>query len=153
MQKKRLVALGVIAIAVATTAVLLLTSGKAKRATPASSYAFDSLYQTREAESRLGERVLQEEKDGERLRGSGEVRLQRTHCVVDPPPPAAQRMLCSLTTLTKEVRREITLTRYYRRKATISIDPASGALRFKITSPRPAARSLRLEDPLEKGAA
>jgi hypothetical protein len=125
------------AVAGAASAVLLLIPGNGKRATPASSYAFDSLYQTREAESGLGQRVLQEEKTAGRLKGSGEVRLRRTHCVVDPPPPAAQRMLCSLTTLTKEVRREITLTRYYQRKATISIDPASGALSFKINPPRP----------------
>jgi hypothetical protein len=137
MQKKRIIAFGVITIAVSTTAVLLLIPGKAKRATRASSYAFDSLYQTREAESRLGERVLQEEKTADRLKGGGEVVLRRTHCVVDPPPPAAQRMPCSLTTLTKEVRREITLTRYYQRRATISIDPASGELSLKITSPRP----------------
>jgi hypothetical protein len=137
MQKKRLVALGVIAIAVATTAVLLLSSGKAKHTTRAGAYAFDSPYQVRDAESRLDERVLQEETDAERLKGSGEFGLKQTHCVVDPPPPAAQRMLCSLTTVTKEVRREITLKRYYLHKATISIDPQSGALSFKITSMRP----------------
>jgi hypothetical protein len=45
-------------------------------------------------------------------------------------------MLCSLTTVAKEVRRKVTLKRYYRRKATSSIDPASGALSFKISPPR-----------------
>jgi hypothetical protein len=137
VRKRRLIALGLIAIAAATTAVLqLVTSGGEQRARRISAYAFDSRYQVNDAESRLNERVLQKEMDAERLKGGGEFGVRRTHCVVDPPPPAAQRMLCSLTTVTKEVRREITLTRYYRRKATISIDPASGALTFEITPPR-----------------
>jgi hypothetical protein len=127
--------LGLIALA-ATAAVLLLSSGRGKRAQRVSAYAFDSRYQVNDAESRLNERVLKQEMDAERLKGGGQFGLRRTHCVVDPPPPSAQRMLCSIVTVTKEVRKDITVTRYYRRKAAISLDPSSGALRFKITPPR-----------------
>jgi hypothetical protein len=109
MRKRSLIALGLVAIAVTTTAVLLI-SGEARHTTRASAYAFDSRYQVQDAESRLTERILQEEMSAERLKGSGEFGLRRTHCVVNPPPPAAQRMLCSLTTFTKVERSRVRAT-------------------------------------------
>ena len=128
--------LTLLVLAGATAAVLLLTSDGHKRDQRVSDYAFDSRYQVREAESRLDERVLSEETTSDRLRGGGEVRLRTTRCAVDPPPPATQRMICSVTTAVKEARSKATVTRYYGRRASVAINRRTGALKLAIAAPK-----------------
>jgi hypothetical protein len=129
-------ALSLLVLAGATAAVLLLISSGGQEHVPVSAYAFDSHYQVREAESRLDERVLDLETESNRLRGGGEVRLRPTRCAVDPPPPAAHRLICSVTTAVKEVRSKVTVVRYYTHRASIAIDPSTGALKLNIAAPR-----------------
>jgi hypothetical protein len=137
MRRKLVIgALSLLVLAGATATVLLLISSGDQEHVPVSAYAFDSRYQVREAESRLDERVLDVETASDRLKGGGEIRLRATRCTVDPPPPAAHQMTCSITTAVKDVRSNVTVTRYNERRASIAIDPSTGALKLSITAPR-----------------
>jgi hypothetical protein len=136
--RRRLVinALSLPVLAGVTTLVLLLISSGGQGRVPLSAYAFDSRYQVREAESRLDERVLDVETANDRLKDGGEVRLRATRCTIDPPPPAAHRMACSITTAVKDVRSNLTVTSYNERRASIAIEPSTGALKLSITTPK-----------------
>jgi Tfp pilus assembly protein PilX len=135
--RRRLVigALSLLVLAGVTIVVLLISSDGQKRV-PVSAYAFDSRYQVREAESRLDERVLDVETANDRPKDGGEVRLRATRCTIDPPPPAAHRMTCSITTAVKDVGSNLTITRYNERRASIAIEPSTGALKLSITAPK-----------------
>jgi hypothetical protein len=135
-QKLVIGALSLLVLAGATAAVLLRISSGGQEHVPVSAYAFDSHYQVREAESRLDERVLDLETESDRLKNGGEVRLRATRCAIDPPPPAAHRMTCSITTAVKDARSNITVTRYAERRASIAIEPGTGALKLSITAPK-----------------
>ena len=136
--RRRLVigALSLLVLVGATTVALLLISSGGQERVPVSAYAFDSRYQVREAESRVNERVLDVETASDRLKDGGEVRLRATRCTINPPPPAAHRLTCSITTAVKDVRSNLTVTRYNERRASIAIEPSTGALKLSVTAPK-----------------
>lgn len=113
---------------------LVTRGGQPKTVT---SYGFDSPYEVRRAEDYVHEVVLRkQEKDesGYTPLESGPGR-QSTHCVLDPPPPTADQLVCSVINETRELYSKSKVTRLYRWKATVHINPQTSALLLEVHGP------------------
>jgi hypothetical protein len=111
-------------------------------ATPPTSYAFDSRYEVVEAEGRVNEAILRREMNTQRSKYGGEFGVKTTHCVVSPPPPTANRLICRVLTVAQEVRPRITIARFYRWRVLVRMNPTTGALALEIHGPSDGTRPL-----------
>jgi hypothetical protein len=129
--KRTVFVVGALAVVVAVVCVVLLGGGKKVKQTPPSSYAFDSLYEDRRGETEAGDYAVAhvehyEEANYHPLEASPG--NNSTHCVPEPPPPSARRLVCHGKIVSDLLYAHAKVTRTYLWKATVQVDPGSGAL-------------------------
>jgi hypothetical protein len=122
--------------------VLLGCSEGSRRVVRPTSFAFDSRYEVRRAESLVTEDILKREMDVEAEHEGEEGEAQPTfesktlikseRCMVSPPPPAATRLLCRVLVSVEERAQTSKASHVNGWAAVVTLSPRSGKLGVRL---------------------
>jgi hypothetical protein len=131
-----------VALAVILAALLFALANRGEQRKPTITYAFDSLYEDRRAESYVDEAILLRQEKIERRYTplESEPGRQSTDCVLDPLPPLiAHKLLCTVMSETRELYSKFKVTRVYRWEATTEVNSRTGELSIAVQGPSTGA--------------
>jgi hypothetical protein len=112
---------------------------------PQTSFAFDSLYEVRRAESLVSEVILSKEmKSEEELAGEEEehpdleatVAIKSEKCTVSPPPPTAFRLVCRILVSVEELHEHTKLSHINAWDGVVLLNSHNGGLAPKLSKAR-----------------
>jgi hypothetical protein len=127
-----------LALAAVLAAILYIGTRHNARTKAPTSFVFNSLYEVRRGESYVNELLLAKQLQTFEHRGGhlgGQSGLKTSRCLPTPPPPTTDRLVCNVVTQETFVHSTVTVTHLYRWRATVRVDPTTGALAVALHGP------------------
>jgi hypothetical protein len=129
-------------VVVGILALLGLFSEAKPKAAPQASFAFDSPYEVKRAESLVSEEVLRKEMNSEEEDAGDEeehpdleadVGIKSERCTVSPPPPEAIRLVCRVVVSVKELHEHAKGSHINAWDAVVLLNAHNGGLALKLS--------------------